>query len=317
MAGGERGPCSTHSCSALQRLSLAPLLPPCWVQKHEARSAARRPAIPRHRSQMDTSHGDLHAQLCPICNPSAWDPALLPLSPGLKAAVAKSRRAQPERHPSCCQQGSGAGEAIGALLHLQLHRSPTQHPRAIGVERPHPQRPEAQPCPTRWAARSVALLWISHDRKTRSPFPTGGQVYLRQFKINPGLAFVSSALPCVIMLSAWLSSKVCFPQEPVSKRSQRRMLTEGAEKQRQPFSSSPPRPACSTDHFAFPSPSAARRLAATRGLSFPLPEPAMSAAQMFPACWDASLCPLLRTAHSHTETEWWRGCSISPDGAQG
>lgn len=42
---------------------------------------------------------------------------------------------------------------------------------------------------------------------------------------------LSSALPCVITLSAWLSSKVCFPQEPVSKSSQRRMLTGGAGKQ--------------------------------------------------------------------------------------
>lgn len=103
-------------------------------------------------------------------------------------------------------------------------------------------------------------------QKDSLPLPNGGRVYLRQFKINPGLAFVSSSLPCVIMLSAWVSLKVRFPQEPVSKRSQRRMLRERAEKQRQRFSSSPPSPACSNNQFAFPSPSTAQRLTGTRGV---------------------------------------------------
>lgn len=49
--------------------------------------------------------------------------------------------------------------------------------------------------------------------------------------MKPGLALASSLLPCVIMLSAWVSLKVRFPQEPVSKGSQRRMLTERAGKE--------------------------------------------------------------------------------------
>lgn len=109
------GPAALHSCSALQRLLLAPLLCPCCAQRYEAGSVAL-----QHCSQMDTSHPlsrrDLHAQLY-ICNPSARDLAALPLTPALKAALGNSRFAQPRQHPPCCQQST--------VQHLQLHRAPT------------------------------------------------------------------------------------------------------------------------------------------------------------------------------------------------
>lgn len=121
---------------------------------------------------------------------------------------------------------------------LHLHSIPV--PQAWADRVPSAPRPSSAPhAGLRGAWHCSAFHTTSI---TRSPFPTGGQIYLRQFKINPGLAFVSSALPCVIMLSAWLSSEVCFPQEPVSKRSQRRMLTEGAEKQEAAILLQPPSP---------------------------------------------------------------------------
>lgn len=137
-----------------------------------------------------------------------------------------------------------------------------------------------------------------------------------QSQIEPGLAFAGSAPPCVILLSAQLSSGPVFAGN-LSLRAARGGCSQ-KEQQNQAVPLSSPHPACSNHPFAFPSLSTALH---SRGLlplqnlalvllrcSLPADKPegaaiqGASGASLAPS-WVCTPEPILQPSqHTHTHT---------------